>query len=119
MWLPGLAIRFRNAADAPSDISVSSRWAFARCAKAARSWLQCGKAWSYRKRCMAPKFPRLIVLLFRLRFLRSAEFALGDLIEESNAGTGSRRWLWLQAFSLLWLGTRRSTIAYQQRENTI
>jgi hypothetical protein len=68
---------------------------------------------------MAPKFPWLIVLLFRLRFLRSAEFALGDLMEESNAGTGSRRWLWRQALSMLWLGTRRSRNAYPQRENTM
>jgi predicted permease len=68
---------------------------------------------------MAPKFPWLIVLLFRLRFLRSAEFVLGDLMEESNAGTGSRRWLWRQALSMLWLGTRRSPIAYPKRENTM
>jgi predicted permease len=66
---------------------------------------------------MAAKFPRLIVLLFRLRFRRSAEFALGDLLEEWNEGTRSRRWLWRQAGSMLWPGTKRSGDAYTQREN--
>jgi hypothetical protein len=61
---------------------------------------------------MAAKFPRLMVLLFRLRFLRSAEFALGDLMEEWNAGTGTRRWLWRQALSMMWLGTERTHSAY-------
>lgn len=63
---------------------------------------------------MARKFPALIVLLFRLRFLRSAEYVLGDLLEEYNAGTRSRRWLWRQAFSLLLPGTRDSNAAYDQ-----
>ena len=51
---------------------------------------------------MTRKFPRLILLLFRLRFLRSAEFVLGDLMEEYSTGTRSRRWLWRQAFSMFW-----------------
>jgi predicted permease len=68
---------------------------------------------------MDAKFPQLIVLLFRLRFLRSAESALGDLMEEWNAGSGSRRWLWRQALSMLWPGTGRSYDAYPQRENTM
>lgn len=51
---------------------------------------------------MARKFPRLIELLFRLRFLRSSSFVLGDLMEEYNTGDYSRRWLWRQAFSMLW-----------------
>jgi predicted permease len=51
---------------------------------------------------MARKFPRFILLLLRLRFLRSAEFVLGDLMEEYNTGTRSRWWLWRQAFSILW-----------------
>jgi predicted permease len=67
---------------------------------------------------MAAKFPRLIVLLFRLRFRRSAEFVLGDLLEEWNEGTRSRRWLWRQAFSVLWPGTSRAHDAYPQRETT-
>lgn len=65
---------------------------------------------------MAAKFPRLIVLLFRLRFRRSVEFALGDLLEEWNEGTRSRRWLWRQAFSVLWPGTSGTRDAYAQRE---
>jgi macrolide transport system ATP-binding/permease protein len=65
---------------------------------------------------MAAKFPRIIVLLFRLRFRRSAEFALGDLLEEWNEGTRSQRWLWRQAFSMIWPGTRRTHDAYAQRE---
>ena len=67
---------------------------------------------------MAAKFPRLIVLLFRLRFRSSAEFVLGDLLEEWNEGTRSRRWLWRQAFSMLWPGTSRAHDAYPQRETT-
>jgi predicted permease len=51
---------------------------------------------------MTRKFPRFILLLLRLRFLRSAEFVLGDLMEEYNTGTRSRWWLWRQAFSILW-----------------
>ena len=43
---------------------------------------------------MTRKFPRLILLLFRLRFLRSADFVLGDLMEEYNSGGRSRWWLW-------------------------
>ena len=66
---------------------------------------------------MAAKFPRLIVLLFRLRFLRSAESALGDLMEEWNAGAGSRCWLWRQAFSMLWPGTERTQAAYLERDH--
>ena len=68
---------------------------------------------------MAAKFPRLIVLLLRLRFLRSAESALGDLMEEWNAGTGTRRWLWRQALSMMWLGTERTHSAYPQRGNNM
>jgi hypothetical protein len=68
---------------------------------------------------MARRFPRLILLLFRLRFLRSAEFALGDLMEEYNTGTRSRWWLWRQVFSMLWPGTRRSCDAHPQRENSM
>ena len=66
---------------------------------------------------MAAKFPRLIVLLFRLRFLRSADFVLGDLMEEYNSGTRSRLWLWRQAFSMLFPGTAPPPPAYPQREN--
>ena len=57
---------------------------------------------------MIRKFPRLILLLFRLRFLRSAEFVLGDLMEEFNTGTRSRRWLWRQTFSMIWPRAKRS-----------
>jgi hypothetical protein len=66
---------------------------------------------------MAPKFPWPIVLLFRLRFRRSAESALGDLMEEWSAGNGSPRWLWRQAVSMLWPGTGGSHVAYPQKEN--
>src|SRR3984893_5971443 len=66
---------------------------------------------------MARKFPWLILLLFRLRFLRSAEFILGDLMEEYHCGARSHLWLWRQAFSLLWPGKRESHDAYQQRES--
>jgi len=66
---------------------------------------------------MAPKFPWPIVLLFRLRFRRSAESALGDLMEEWSAGNGSPRWLWRQAVSMLWPGTVGSHVAYPQKEN--
>ncbi len=68
---------------------------------------------------MAVKFPPLIVLLFRLRFRRSAEFALGDLLEEWNEGTRSRWWLCCQAFSMLWPGTSRAQGTYPHRENTM
>ena len=68
---------------------------------------------------MVRKFPSAITLLFHLRFLRSAEFVLGDLMEEYNAGTGSRRWLWRQALSILWPGTRKTHDAYPQRENNM
>ncbi len=101
--VPGSPIRFPSAADAPSVISAWNRWAFARCDKAARSWPPCGKVWSCRKRGMGPKFSGFLALLFRLRFGRSADFALGDLIEESNSGARSRRWLWRQALSMFGL----------------
>src|SRR6266404_3403835 len=63
---------------------------------------------------MARKFPGFITLLFRLRFLRSADYVLGDLLEEYNSGTRSRRWLWRQAFSLLLPGTRGGGASYDQ-----
>src|SRR6267154_1555526 len=63
---------------------------------------------------MVRKFPRLIPLLFRLRFLRSAEYVLGDLMEEYNSGTRSRGWLWRQAFSLRLPGTREIGASYDQ-----
>jgi predicted permease len=68
---------------------------------------------------MAGKFPRLILLLFRLRFLRSAEFVLGDLMEEFNTGTRSRWWLWRQAFSILWPEGKTSHVRQQERENNM
>lgn len=67
---------------------------------------------------MAAKFPGLIAVLFRLRFQRSADFVLGDLMEEYNSGTRSRRWLWRQAFSMLWPGTRSTPDAYPHGDNT-
>ncbi|HEY6390831.1 MAG TPA: hypothetical protein VIX89_06115, partial [Bryobacteraceae bacterium] len=63
---------------------------------------------------MARKFPRLIPLLFRLRFPRAAEYVLGDLFEEYNSGTRSRGWLWRQAFSLLLPGARNSGVSNHQ-----
>jgi predicted permease len=66
---------------------------------------------------MARKFPRLILLLFRLRFLRSAEFVLGDLMEEYSAGERSQAWLWRQAFSMLLPGTSRPDDAYHERKD--
>src|SRR5258708_6910614 len=66
---------------------------------------------------MAHKLPWPIALLSHLRFLRSSEFALGDLMEEYNTGTASRRWLWRQALSLIWPGTRKSRDPYPQQEN--
>jgi macrolide transport system ATP-binding/permease protein len=66
---------------------------------------------------MAPKFPWPIVLLFRLRFRRSAESALGDLMEEWHAGNGSRRWLWRQALSMLWPGTAGPHGTYPDKGN--
>ena len=66
---------------------------------------------------MAAKFPGLIAVLFRLRFLRSADFVLGDLIEEYNSGNRSRRWLWRQALSMLFPGTEHARPTYPQREN--
>jgi predicted permease len=68
---------------------------------------------------MAAKFPRFIMLLLRLRFLRSAESALGDLMEEWNAGSGSRRWVWRQALSMFWPGTGSAHNAYPQKENNM
>src|ERR1039458_704988 len=68
---------------------------------------------------MTRKFPRLILLLFRLRFLRSAGFVLGDLMEEYNTGTRSRWWLWRQAFSMMWPGEKTSQAAYPQRRNNM
>ena len=64
---------------------------------------------------MARKFPRLITLLFGLRFPRSAQFVLGDLMEEYGAGARSRAWLWRQTFSMLLPGTYRSDNAYHQQ----
>lgn len=68
---------------------------------------------------MARKFPWLILLLFRLRFLRPAPFELGDIMEEYSTGTRSRAWLWRQALSLLWPGTYKSdnTYNHQQRKD--
>ncbi len=66
---------------------------------------------------MPRKFPRIILLLFRLRFLRSADFVLGDLMEEYNTGTRSRRWLWRQVFSMLWPGAKTSRSLDTKREN--
>ena len=68
---------------------------------------------------MAVKFPWLIARLFRLRFPRSHEFALGDLMEECHAGTRSRVWLLRQALSLSLPGTVRPWPAYPQRENNM
>src|SRR5579871_65304 len=51
---------------------------------------------------MSPKFPRWIELLLRLRFRRSADYVLGDLMEEFHAGKRSRAWLLQQAFSMFW-----------------
>src|ERR1700729_1508545 len=68
---------------------------------------------------MSRKFPRPILLLFRFRFLRSADFVLGDLLEEWNAGTRSRWWLWRQAFSTLWPGAKKSTGVYPERRNNM
>ena len=66
---------------------------------------------------MRPKFPRSILLLFRLRFLRRSDFILGDLMEEYSTRTRSRLWLWRQAFSMLWLGKRKPSHSYTPREN--
>src|ERR1700691_2551298 len=66
---------------------------------------------------MSRKFPRLIPLLFRLRFQRSADFVVGDLMEEYNSGKRSRRWLWRQAFSMLWPGAKTSRVLDAEREN--
>src|SRR5580692_4684714 len=66
---------------------------------------------------MARKFPRLIVLLFRLRFLRAAEFVLGDLMEEYSIGARSRPWLWWQACSMLWPVAKTSRTLELEREN--
>jgi len=63
---------------------------------------------------VARKFPVLIPLLFRLRFMRAAEYVLGDLFEEYNSGTRSRRWLWRQAFSLLLPGTPGANAPYDR-----
>src|ERR1035438_7607865 len=68
---------------------------------------------------MTRKFPRLILLLFRLRFLRSVEFVLGDLMEEFNNGTRSRWWLWRQAFSMLWPGEETSQSVYHPHRNNM
>lgn len=65
---------------------------------------------------MAPKLPGLMLLLFRLRFLRSAEFVLGDLMEEYSTGRRSRWWLWRQAFSMLWPRARTSATEDPKRE---
>jgi predicted permease len=64
---------------------------------------------------MGPKFSGFLTLLFRLRFGHSADFALGDLIEESNSGARSRRWLWRQALSMFWPGTGRPLNPYPQK----
>jgi hypothetical protein len=68
---------------------------------------------------MAPKFPWPIKLLFRLRFLRSAGFVLGDLMEEYSSGAFSRAWLWRQTFSILWPGTRASVPEHPPRKGTM
>ena len=66
---------------------------------------------------MARNFPRLILLLFRLRFLRSTEFVLGDLMEEYNTVGRSRWWLWRQVFSMLWPGAKTSRGLDSKRED--
>ena len=63
------------------------------------------------------KFPAMIALLFRVRFLRKAEFVLGDLMEEHSSGARSRQWLWRQAFSMLWPGTSGLAPAYAPRKD--
>ena len=68
---------------------------------------------------MARNFPRLILLLFRLRFRRSAEFVLGDLMEEYNTVGRSRWWLWRQAFSTLLPGAKTSRGLDSKREDRI
>ena len=65
---------------------------------------------------MSRKFPRLILLLFRLRFPRSGDFILGDLMEEYSGGNLTRRWLCRQALSILWPGAGRSNNSFQGRE---
>jgi putative ABC transport system permease protein len=66
---------------------------------------------------MSRKFPRLILLLFRLRLPRSADFVLGDLLEEYNTGKRSRSWLWRQALSMLWPGAKTSNAVGPEQEN--
>src|SRR5258708_12837793 len=66
---------------------------------------------------MSRKFPRLILLLFRLRFQRSGEFILGDVMEEYASGACSRCWLLRQALSLFWPGKSGSHNSHRRREN--
>jgi predicted permease len=48
---------------------------------------------------MPRKFPWLLETLFRLRYGKSAEFVLGDVIEEYSTGGQSRWWAWRQLLS--------------------
>ena len=48
---------------------------------------------------MSRKFPPLIAWLFRLRYGKSSEFVLGDVMEEYVKGGQSRWWVWRQLWS--------------------
>src|SRR5262252_2014486 len=66
---------------------------------------------------MDRKFPRAVSALFRARFGRSADFILGDLMEEYSAEPRSRPWLWRQALSALFPGSLPKALFYTQKES--
>ncbi|HYL75428.1 MAG TPA: hypothetical protein VEU96_14545, partial [Bryobacteraceae bacterium] len=70
---------------------------------------------------MAARFPRVIRALLYLRFRHSAEFVLGDLMEEYGDGHRSRAWLWRQTLSTLWPGTQRHELPKENsmRDNSL
>ncbi len=45
------------------------------------------------------KFPRVVEFLLRLRYGKSSEHVLGDVMEEYTMGGQSKRWVWRQLFS--------------------
>ena len=66
---------------------------------------------------MAPKFPAVILLLYRLRYGHSAEYVLGDLMEEYHSGSRSSWWLWRQTLSLLSTRSGRPAAGSAPRRN--
>lgn len=65
---------------------------------------------------MARRVPRLIPLLFRLRFGQSADCILGDLLEEYAAEKHSRTRLWRDVISVLLPSSRPRQLLYYSKD---